>query len=631
MPEPLRLLSLPIRWGGTAASSGPALASNQPTPIVRLVTVRLLPETLQNRIAAGEVVERPASVVKELVENAIDAGARRIAIAVAGGGKDLIRVTDDGVGMAKADLVLAVERHATSKLPNDDLSDIRTLGFRGEALPSIGAVARLAITTRHASEPHAWELRVDAGAKGSPRPAALDRGTRIEVTDLFHATPARLKFLKSERTETAAIAETVERLALAAPHVHITLKLGERGAVTYAGGEGAMRRQSRLADILGADVATDALPLNAMREGIVLEGMLGRPTTTRATAKDQYFVVNGRPVRDRLLIGALRAGYGDLVPRDRHPVAALFLSIDPADVDVNVHPAKAEVRFRDAAHVRALIVSAVRDALARGADRATAALAAHAAGLGAPRPLPFAPPGSGTAPFRAAPRAGFAEAAQAAFAAYAPVDFAPAARTTPAGPDPATAYPLGAARAQLHATYIVAETPDGLVVVDQHAAHERLVYEKLKRGFADHGVARQILLIPEIVHLPAREAEALPARAAELQAMGLVVEGFGPGAVLVREAPSMLGEVDLQRLVKDLAEEVAAWEAARPLEDRLWAVASRMACHGSVRAGRVLKVEEMNALLREMETTPNAATCNHGRPTYVMLGRADIEKLFGRR
>jgi DNA mismatch repair protein MutL len=600
--------------------------------------VRQLPETLQNRIAAGEVVERPASVVKELVENAIDAGARRIVIEAEAGGVDLIRITDDGGGMTRDDLALSVERHATSKLPTDDLTDIRTLGFRGEALPSIGAVARLTLTTRHASEPHAWELSVVGGRKGEVRPAALSQGTRVEVADLFFATPARLKFLKSERTEAAAIAEVVERLALAAPHVHLTLRLGDRAPRVFPGGEGEIGCKARLAAVLGTDAVSDGLVVRAEREGLALEGLVGRPAANRATARDQFLVVNGRPVRDRLMLGALRAAYGDLLPRDRHPVAALFVRVDPAEVDVNVHPAKIEVRFRDAAHIRALMISAVRAALAADSAGAadTAGLAARASNLasaaGGNRPaaigrgggVPPSPP-----PQR---RAGFAEAAQTAFDAFAPsAPVAPLGMPREAGSAAADDFPLGAARAQLHATYIVAETADGLVIVDQHAAHERLVYERLKRGVEDTGVARQILLIPEIVYLSPSDAEALLAEADSLARWGLLVEGFGPGAVVVREAPAMLGDTDLKRLVKDLAEEIAHWERAKGLEDRLWAIASRMACHGSVRAGRVLKPAEMNALLREMEATPNASTCNHGRPTYVKLGLAEVEKLFGRR
>lgn len=606
------------------------------------MVVRQLPETLQNRIAAGEVVERPASVVKELVENALDAGATRIAIDIDGGGKDLIRIGDDGGGMTRADLVLAVERHATSKLPSDDLDDIRYLGFRGEALPSIGAVATLTLTSRHPSEPHAWALVVDGGRKGEARPAALSKGTIVEVRDLFHAVPARLKFLKSERAEIIAVVDVVERLALGAPAVRFSLRVGDRPERVFAGGLGDIGAKARLAEIVGGDVVADGLSVNAVREGVSLSGFVGRPAAAKATPRDQYLFVNGRSVRDRLMLGALKAAYGDTIPRDRHPVAVLFLSIDPADVDVNVHPAKAEVRFRDAAHMRALLISAVRDALTRdvAGQGATAGLAAKAMAAVSPAPnarsvapiLPFAPraaPTGASPPPRAGMPvrpAGFGEAAQAAFEA-----FAPAARAQETVAPAREEHPLGAARAQLHATYIVAETADGLVIVDQHAAHERLVYEALKRAWGERGVTRQILLIPEIVHMPQRDADALLSEAETLERSGLVVEGFGPGAVLVRETPSLLGEIDVKRLLTDLAAEIGHWGRASSLDDRLWAVASRMACHGSVRAGRVLKHAEMDALLREMEATPNAATCNHGRPTYVKLGKVEIEKLFGRR
>jgi DNA mismatch repair protein MutL len=487
------------------------------------LAVRQLPETLQNRIAAGEVVERPASVVKELVENALDAGATRIAIEIDGGGKDLIRISDDGGGMTRADLVLAVERHATSKLPSDDLDDIRYLGFRGEALPSIGAVATLTLTSRHPSEPHAWALVVDGGRKAEARPAALSKGTIVEVRDLFHAVPARLKFLKSERAEIMAVVDVVERLALGAPAVRFNLRLGDRPERVFAGGLGEIGAKARLAEIVGGDVVADGLSVDATREGVSLSGFVGRPAAAKATPRDQYVFVNGRSVRDRLMLGALKAAYGDTIPRDRHPVAVLFLAIDPADVDVNVHPAKAEVRFRDAAHMRALLISAVREALAKdvAGQGATAGLAAKA--VAAVSPLPSARPAAPILPFalRAAlpqrpisvPRvSGFGEAAQTAFEA-----FAPAARAAETSVAPQDDHPLGAARAQLHATYIVAETADGLVIVDQHAAHERLVYESLKRAWGERGIARQILLIPEIVHLPQRDADALLGEAETLE------------------------------------------------------------------------------------------------------------------
>jgi DNA mismatch repair protein MutL len=598
--------------------------------------IRQLEPAIINRIAAGEVVERPASVVKELVENALDAGARRIEVLSDGGGRRLIRVSDDGSGMTEEDLALAVERHATSKLPEDDLLAIRTLGFRGEALPSIGAVARLAITTRHASAPHAWAITVDAGAKSELRPAALDAGTRVEVRDLFYATPARLKFLKTDRSEGAAIRETVRRLAMSRSDVAFTLAGEERAPVTWAAAlPGAPGRLARLGDILGSDFAANAIEIAGGRNGLALEGYAALPTLSRANALGQYLFVNGRPVRDKLLLGAVRAAYADYLARDRQPILALFIELDPREVDVNVHPAKTEVRFRDGGLVRALIVRALQEALTREGRRSastggTATVAALRPSI-APRPgwdwraspaRPAFPVAGATA------LAGFREAAQAAFAAGDP------AADTRAEVAPALELidrPLGAARAQLHETYIVAQTRDGIVIVDQHAAHERLVYERLKTAFDKSGVARQILLIPEVVELDEADVERLVARADELARYGLVLEGFGPGAVAVRETPGLLGEIDAGALVHDLAEHMAEWDEALPLERRLLHVAATMACHGSVRAGRRLKPEEMNALLREMEATPNSGQCNHGRPTYVELKLGDIERLFGRK
>jgi DNA mismatch repair protein MutL len=590
--------------------------------------VRQLPEGVVNRIAAGEVVERPASVAKELIENALDSGATRIDVLTDGGGRRLIRVTDDGSGMPRADLDLAVERHATSKLSGEDLTDIRTLGFRGEALPSIGAVSRLTIATRHASEAHAWAITVEGGAKSELRPAALHRGTTVEVRDLFYATPARLKFMKSERSEAEAVREIVRRLAMSRPDVAFALAGEERSPVSWNAGD----RLTRLGDILGADFRANAVAIEAEREGVRLTGFAGLPTLSRANSLAQYLFVNGRPVRDKLLIGAVRAAYADYLPRDRHPLLALFVTLDAREVDVNVHPAKTEVRFRDGALVRGLIVRALKEALQREGQRAAttgggATIAAFRpasvprAGYdwrrSPARPVSFAARGAG----------GFAEAAQAAFDTGAP-----SAATAEAMPEPDLLdHPLGAARAQLHETYIVAQTRDGLVIVDQHAAHERIVYERLKTAMELKGVARQILLIPEVVDLDEADAARLLARAGELEKLGLVIESFGPGAVAVRETPSLLGQVDVRGLVCDLAEHAAEWDDSLPLERRLMHVAATMACHGSVRAGRRLKVDEMNALLREMEATPNSGQCNHGRPTYVELKLADVERLFGRR
>lgn len=610
--------------------------------------VRQLPEGIVNRIAAGEVVERPAAVVKELVENAIDAGATRIDVLIGGGGRRLIRVADDGAGMTRADLALCVERHATSKLSGEDLLDIRTLGFRGEALPSIGAVATLTISTRHADEPHAWSLAVDAGDKGETMPAALARGTRVEVEDLFYATPARLKFLKSDRAEAAAIVDVVKRLCLSHPTVAFSLADDAAGTRTYAAqafGEAGLL--ARIGDVMGRDFADNALALDVSRHGVRLFGFAGLPTFHKATAGAQFLFVNGRPIRDRLVLGALRGAYADVMPRDRHPAVALFLELDPHEVDVNVHPAKTEVRFRDSALVRGLIVSGIREAIARAAPTtattiATATISAFRAppGRGAPvrgwdwRQSPARPGGAGFAePGQAAfAQAGFSQPAfaQAAF----DMDIAPGAdaRAGAAPPEPEDLdQPLGAARAQVHGTYILAQTRDGLVIVDQHAAHERLVYERLKRQMAETGIGRQALLIPIVVELDPADAARLLTRADDLERFGLVIEGFGPGAVVVRETPALLGEVDAEALTRDLAEHLAEWDTTDPLERRLLSVAATMACHGSVRAGRLLKPAEMNALLREMEATPGSAQCNHGRPTSVSLSLGDIERLFGRR
>ncbi|MBV9970502.1 MAG: DNA mismatch repair endonuclease MutL [Xanthobacteraceae bacterium] len=599
--------------------------------------VRQLDAAVINRIAAGEVVERPASVVKELVENALDAGATRVDVLSDGGGRRLIRVADDGDGMTRDDLVLAVERHATSKLAADDLLAIATLGFRGEALPSIGAVARLAITTRHASEPHAWMIAVDGGVKSPPRPAALGEGTCVEVRDLFYATPARLKFLKTDRTEAEAIRDVVRRLAMSRPDVAFTIAGEERAPVTFpAALPDGPGRLKRLGDVLGPDFRANAIVVAAGRDGLGLDGFAGLPTYSKANALGLYLFVNGRPVRDKLMLGAVRAAYADHLPRDRHPVVALFVAIAPREVDVNVHPAKSEVRFRDAGLVRGMIVGALKDALRRESGRtASTGGAATLRALRSNRLRPTGrywptasrfPASEGATALAGAP-AGFAEAAQAAFEVGGPsADVLMAA----AEPD-AIDRPLGAARAQIHETYIVAQTRDGMVIVDQHAAHERLVYERMKAALERSGVARQILLIPEIVELEETDAAHLVARADELARFGLAIESFGPGAVAVRETPGLLGEIDGAALVRDLAEHMAEWDSALPLERRLMHVAATMACHGSVRAGRRLKPEEMNALLREMEATPNSGQCNHGRPTYVELKLADIERLFGRR
>jgi DNA mismatch repair protein MutL len=621
------------------------------------MTIRQLPPTLVDRIAAGEVIERPAAVVKELVENAIDAGAGRIEVALREGGLALIAVGDDGSGMSPAELALAVERHCTSKLPGDDLLAIRTLGFRGEALPSIGSVARLTVTTRRRGDDAASSLTVEGGAKGKVMPAAHPMGTRVEVRDLFYATPARLKFLKTARTERDQALDAVQRLAMACPGIAFTVTGDDERVLlrlpavlpdlaANAEDEGAAARRQRLAAILGRDFADNALAIDAQREGFRLVGLAGLPTLNRATSRDQYLFVNGRPVRDKLLVGAVRGAYQDFLARDRHPMVVLFLVCPEEAVDVNVHPAKAEVRFRDSALVRGLIVGALRNALAGAGHRAATTVADSALGAFRPGALPahsgFAQGSFGQSSFGAdrgyrqsasLPR-GFAEAAAALYAPQGGlIDLAPGAR--PAAPEPGAAaledYPLGAARAQLHDTYIVAQTARGIVIVDQHAAHERLVYERMKAHLADGGVKRQLLLLPEVVELDEADAARLIARAGELAELGLVVEAFGPGAIIIREVPALLGETDGAGLVRDLADELAEFGEALALKERLETICGTLACHGSVRAGRRLNHAEMNALLREMEATPHSGQCNHGRPTYVELQLADIERLFGRR
>ena len=617
--------------------------------------IRRLPETLVNQIAAGEVVERPAAAVKELVENALDAGARHIDVVLRDGGRALIAVTDDGCGMTPEELVLAVERHATSKLPDDDLVHIASLGFRGEALPSIGAVSRLTVTSRPRDAEEAWALAVEGGRVARPVPAAHPAGTRVEVRDLFFATPARLKFLKAARTEVSHAQDTVNRLAMAHPAVGFTLSDGERRLIGLAPAEGELfeGRLKRLGAVMGREFHDNALPLEAEREGLRLTGYIGLPTFSRGNAQHQYLFVNGRPVRDKLLYGAIRGAYQDFLARDRHPLVALFVDLPPEQVDVNVHPTKAEVRFRDPGLVRGLIVSTCKHALAQAGHRASTTVSDAA--LGAFRPQGAGGAGAGQSSFHGGwgqtgwgqpqrttlPR-GLAEATAAYHAPLAPdsdylphVDRGPAAVAAQAQSAPreaaAEAFPLGAARAQLHGTYVVAQTADGIVIVDQHAAHERLVYERMKQQLGDTGVKRQMLLLPEVVELEETAAYRIAERTEELAELGLVVEAFGPGAVVVREVPALLGEVDVQGLIRDLADELAELGEALALRERLEHVCGTLACHGSVRAGRRLNGEEMNALLRQMEATPHSGQCNHGRPTYVELKLADIEKLFGRR
>ncbi len=594
------------------------------------MTIRRLTEGTVNRIAAGEVVERPAAAVKELVENALDAGASRIEIAASGGGADLILVEDDGSGMDRADLALAIERHATSKLPErngeDDLSHIETLGFRGEALPSIGAVARLSIASRTATG-EAHEIKVDGGKVTGPAPtgfrAAGQKGARVEIRELFYATPARLKFLKSARSEDLAIADIVKRQAMARPDVAFHLTLDGRRVLDLPAEAGLLDgRLPRLAKIMGRDFSDNAIKVEAAREGVALSGYAGLPTYNRANASMQFLFVNGRPVRDKLLIGAVRGAYADFLARDRHPALALFVDCDPAFVDVNVHPAKTEVRFRDAGLVRGLIVGALKQALAAAGHRASTTVAGAALtsfqrqgpSFTVPGQGPWSPPG----PRESAPL--FAAKEGSLYSA----------RVEEASQDTMDT-PLGVARAQLHETYVIAQTQDGIVIVDQHAAHERLVYERMKKALGNGGVKRQPLLIPEVVDLDPSEVARVTGRAGELAELGLVIEAFGPDAVMVREVPALLGKLDVKGLVRDLADEIAESGNALSLKERLEEVCGTLACHMSVRAGRRLNAEEMNALLREMESTPHSGQCNHGRPTYVELKLADLERLFGRR
>ncbi len=597
--------------------------------------IRQLDEAAINRIAAGEVVERPASAVKELVENALDAGARRIEVAFADGGKRLIRVSDDGCGMAPDDLPLALARHATSKIDGSDLLNIHSFGFRGEALASLGAVGRLTITSR-AEGFEAAMLRVDGGRMEPLRPAALNRGTVVELEGLFQATPARLKFLRSDRAEARAITDVVRRLAMAAPEAGFVLRdltSGGEGRVIFRADPeegdffGALER--RLARILGREFTENALAIDARRDGLHLTGFAALPTYSRGAAVAQFLFVNHRPVRDKLLTGALRAAYFDFLPRDRHPAAALFITCAPHLVDVNVHPAKAEVRFRDPGVARGLIVSALRHALAEAGHRSSSTVASGM--LGAMRPEPQALRQSwqmqrpAERPVMPAPP-GFAETAQPSARVEPPADTTDAAADTP----DATALPLGAARAQIHENYIIAQTETGMVIVDQHAAHERLVYERLKRQMAENGVAAQALLIPEIVELAPGEAARLLDMAGDLARLGLRIEPFGGDAIAVRETPAILGPVSAAALIADILDELADEGETLSLQARIEAVLSRMACHGSVRAGRRMTADEMNALLREMEATPHSGQCNHGRPTWVELKLADIERLFGR-
>ncbi len=608
------------------------------------MVIRRLPESLVNRIAAGEVIERPAAAVKELVENALDAGANRIEVHLREGGQSLIRITDNGSGMTRDELLLAIERHATSKLPDEDLWNINSFGFRGEALPSIGSVARLAITSRARDSDEVWKIEVNGGDIQPPRPASLAEGTQVEVRDLFFATPARLKFLKTPRTENDYAREAVERLAMAYPEVDFTWQEDDKRPVRYPASraedgnlsfeEGQEAElpdalRARLGDILGSDFIDNAVPLAAQRDGFSLTGFAGRPTLHHPTGREQHLFVNGRPVRDKVLLSAVRAAYGDVLPAGRYPAAVLFLSIPPREVDVNVHPAKAEVRFRDAQLVRGLIITAIRHALQEAAQFTSSTLAPKAFDMLRAENLVRQGFGETPAPVN---WYGSSGSAALAVAPHLMSDAAPFARPAASVSEmPHVMGRLGAAVAQVHGTYIVAQTENSVVIVDQHAAHERIVYEKMKQALDAEGIKRQILLIPEVVEMEDVAANHLLARAEQLAELGMVIESFGGNAVLVREIPALLANTDIKSLLKDLAQEFAEYGDAHGLRDRLDHICSTMACHGSVRAGRPLNVDEMNALLRQMEHAPNSGQCNHGRPAYVELKKTDLEKLFDRR
>ncbi|PCI52932.1 MAG: DNA mismatch repair endonuclease MutL [Alphaproteobacteria bacterium] len=602
--------------------------------------IRYLPENLINQIAAGEVVERPAAAVKELIENAIDAGATEINIDIQAGGKSKIVISDNGFGMNAEELTAALDRHATSKLPDDDLLHIAYLGFRGEALASIAAVSRVKIQTHDKETGESWEINCAAGKKLKIIPCAHPKGTRIEVRDLFYSTPARLKFQKTERAEFMAIKDTVTRLAMAYPHV--TFKLTHDGAQKL-NLIAVLDAQSRLSAILGREFGENSMEITAERDGVKLFGYAALPTYHRGTAQYQYLFVNGRAVRDKLLHGCVRAAYRDVLHRDRHPVLALFIDLPATDVDVNVHPAKTEVRFRDPQLIRGMIISALKHAIHEGGFQTSSTISAGT--IGAFRAenynAPSLPMHRGASP--AVPKSyAYGHLAEVQHQLYAPQtslahDMAPAAKFEQAAPFPEEQsdlahYPLGAARAQIHENYIVAQSENGLVIVDQHAAHERLVYERFKAQMAETGITKQGLLTPEIIELEETQAQRLLEHAPNLEKLGLEIEAFGNGAIAVQSLPALLGaNVDIKRLIYNLVDELLEDDQCNILESNLNEVLSTMACHGSVRSGRRLNIDEMNALLRQMEETPLSGQCNHGRPTYVELSLKDIERLFGRR
>ncbi len=612
------------------------------------MAIQRLGENIINQIAAGEVIERPASAVKELVENALDAGANRIDIVTAAGGKGLIRVSDNGSGMNREDLTLSVERHCTSKL-TANLFDIKTLGFRGEALPSIGAVAQVTIRSRTVNSDTGWEISVNGGNLVAAKPSALNPGTIIEVRDLFFATPARLKFLKSDRAESNAITETIKRMVFAFPHVRFSISGSDRSTLEYPAAHSGKPYLERIGQVLGQDFLRNCLAIDAEREGIRLTGFAGLPTFNRGNSQHQFVFVNGRPVKDRALAGAIRAAYLDFLSRDRHAIVILFLEVPPELVDVNVHPAKSDVRFRDPALIRGLIVGGLKQTISEAGHRASTTNASNtmssfrpdgvsksgfsASGYGARatsptnwRQSPYAPAGENPGTYTQ----GFEEQSQPNIDGLNDLSTDARPATEPA-PATTIALPLGAPRAQLHENYIISQTRDGLVVVDQHAAHERLVYEAMKTSLKTDGVESQLLLIPQVIDMAEEDVGRLCEHAPAFARLGLVFEQFGPGAIAVRETPSILGETNVAGLMADLSDEIAEWGTTATLEDRIDHECATMACHGSVRSGRRLRIEEMNALLRQMEATPNSGQCNHGRPTYIELKLIDIERLFGRR
>jgi DNA mismatch repair protein MutL len=604
------------------------------------MTIRLLHSTTINRIAAGEVVERPASAIKELVENSIDAGAKSIDVIIRDGGKTFFSVRDDGLGMSPEELSLAVERHATSKLPDDDLENIQSLGFRGEALPSIGSVSRMKIISRKKNATEGWMIEIQGGDKSTPSPSAHNEGTTIEVRDLFYATPARLKFLKAPKTENSYVMDAIKRLAMAHPNIAFTVGNGLRKMLKLSQLQGNFLsvRLERLDAIMGNEFAANALPIDAERDGLHLSGHIGLPTLNRGNVALQFLFVNNRPVKDKLLFGAVRGAYRDFLAHDRHPLLALFLDIPAESLDVNVHPAKTEVRFRDAGLIRGLIVSALKHALAEAGHRASTTVSNQALGAMRAQNGPLLFQGSyGNNPNSAIYPSARQQEAMRNF--QSPIDHLvnldmglSVRHIIDEHPEKISEnWPLGVARAQLHETYIIAQTNNGIVIVDQHAAHERLVYENMKKALAEDGIKRQGLLIPEVVEMDESGVDRITQRAEQLAELGLVIETFGPGAIVVRETPAILGEIDVHGLINDLADDLAESDDALSLKEQLAHVSATMACHGSVRAGRRLNGDEMNALLRQMEITPHSGQCNHGRPTYVELQITDIEKLFGRR